>query len=809
VGESYKLDQRTEQEIHAYQDFLADLNEKNATGDPRFADLGELDERYHYILEHLRAITVDIAPDGRVAYVSPSVTAVMGYEPVELIGEEGFPMVHPGDMLQAAEGARQLREEGAPYKADFRARHKDGRWIWLEVSAARAYQPTTGRAFTVIFARDISDLKRAGEALIDSESRLRALMEHASDIIAEVDSEGRVHYLSPNFETVLGRKIDEIMGRTFVDAGIADNLHPDDAAELTQLYQRTLGAGDAAQNLLAYRFRHADGSWRWFESQTTPYRTQSGELREVIVSRDVTERVQAEVELRESEERHRILGESSRDLIAELDANGDFLFVSPGSEAILGYSPEELIGSTGIALVHPDDVESNTESFLEALKDCGPVRSEPYRVRHRDGSWRWVEGVGVPYRRADGELRILTVTRDVTERIEGEEQRRELEDRMRHAQKLEGLGVMAGGIAHDFNNLLTPILGNASLALLDLPTGSPARQRIEKIHSAALRAAALTNQMLAYAGSGHVAADPQDLSRIVSEITQLFDASIPSQTTVVYSLDPNLPMIAGDDAQLSQIVMNLLTNAVEALGDGKGQITVATGTTQIDTAFMHGSTFGVLLPAGTYVHLEVSDTGCGMDQETRSRIFDPFFTTKFTGRGLGLAAVLGVVRGHGGAIEIESEPGRGTCFRVLFPRATGESTEAVAETVSAEDWHGSGTVLVVDDDEGVLDLAGETLRRAGMTVLTAGNGREGIEVFIRHRDEIDAVFLDRTMPDISGEDAFDEIRRVRPDARVVLVSGYSEEHAARNFEARDLVGFLQKPFRTEMLIKKLRDALDA
>jgi CheY-like chemotaxis protein/two-component sensor histidine kinase len=315
--------------------------------------------------------------------------------------------------------------------------------------------------------------------------------------------------------------------------------------------------------------------------------------------------------------------------------------------------------------------------------------------------------------------------------------------------------------------------------------------------------------MLAYAGTRPVAAEPKDLSRIVSEITQLLDSSISGQTTVVYALDPNLPTIDADDAQISQVVMNLLTNAVEAVGEGVGRITVATGTTRIDAAHALDGVVGEELPPGTYVHLEVSDTGCGMDAETRSRIFDPFFTTKFTGRGLGLAAVLGVVRGHGGAIAIESEPGRGTRFRVLFPPASGERGEAPAVTAPAPHWQGSGTVLVVDDDEGVRDLASETLRRAGMTVLTACDGREGIEVYTRHKDEIGAVFLDRTMPNTSGEDAFDEIRRICPDARIVLVSGYSEEHAAKRFETRDLAGFLQKPFRPEMLIRKLRDALDA
>jgi CheY-like chemotaxis protein/two-component sensor histidine kinase len=314
--------------------------------------------------------------------------------------------------------------------------------------------------------------------------------------------------------------------------------------------------------------------------------------------------------------------------------------------------------------------------------------------------------------------------------------------------------------------------------------------------------------MLAYAGAGPVAAEPVDLSRIVHEMAQLLESSISGQATVVYGLASNLPLIEADDAQLGQVVMNLLTNAAEAVGQGEGRIAISTGTTQIDASNKLASVLGEELPEGTYVHLEVSDTGCGMDSDTRSRIFDPFFTTKFTGRGLGLAAVLGIVRGHGGAIEIESEPGGGTRFRVFFPCASAQSEEVAAEAGAAEQWRGSGTVLVVDDDEGVRELAEETLNRIGFSVLVASNGREGIELFSKHQDEIRAVFLDRTMPGISGKETFEELRRIRSDVRVVLVTGYSEEQTALHFAVKDLVGFLQKPFPPEKLIKKLREALE-
>jgi PAS domain S-box-containing protein len=803
MGDLRKLDPKIQREIRAYRAFLAQQGEESPPGAAEPLDGAAIGERYRYLLENLRAMTIDVAADGRIAYASPSVTTVLGYDPEEMIGTQGIELLHPDDLAELAATARRLRESRGPFRNTYRARHKQGHWVWLEASAVRAHPPR-GPAFTVIFARDVGEMKRASDALIESEDRWRTLTEHALDIISEVDSDGRIHYVSPSFKTVLGREPEEILGKTFGEAGVTDNLHPDDVANLVEDYQRCLGADGAIDVLLTYRFRHADGTWHWFESQTTPYRTSRGDLRKVVVSRDMTDRIQAEAELRESEERYRLLAKTSRDMIAEMDEEARIVYASPATEEVLGHPPERLVGTTAFNLIHPDDMQHNIDAFLTALKNEEPVQGEPYRVRHRDGSWRWVEAVGVPFRRRDGELRLLSVSHDITKRRLAEEQRRRLEERVRQAQKLEGLGVMAGGIAHDFNNLLTPILGSASLALLELPASSPARERIEKIRKAALRAAALTNQMLTYAGIGPVAVEPVDLSRVVREMAQLLESSISGQSTVVYRLDANLPLFEADDAQLSQVVMNLLTNAVEAVGEGEGRIAMATGTTQVDASSGLQTPFGEDLPEGAYVYLEVSDTGCGMDDETRSRIFDPFFTTKFTGRGLGLAAVLGIVRGHRGAIEIESEPGRGTRFRVLFPSARAQRAADAPESVNGREWRGSGMILVVDDDEGVRDLAEESLKRAGLSVLCASDGRTGVETFHQHQDEIRAVLLDRTMPDISGEEAFDEIRRIRPDARIVLVSGYSQERAVQGFSDRDLAGFLQKPFLPETLIEKIR-----
>ena len=406
---------------------------------------------------------------------------------------------------------------------------------------------------------------------------------------------------------------------------------------------------------------------------------------------------------------------------------------------------------------------------------------------------------------------MVAVSRDVTGIVNAAEERRKLEERMQQAQKLESLGMMAGGVAHDFNNLLTPILGDASLALMDLPDDSEVRVRLQKIQRAAHRAATLTNQLLDYAGIGSIDTEPLDLSRLVLEMGQLLQSAVSKKAVLAYDLANDLPAIEGDAAQLSQVVMNLITNASEAIETrrpGESRIAIRSGTVEADRKSLSQLFLGEGLPEGTYVYFEVEDTGCGMDAETRARIFDPFFTTKFTGRGLGLAAVLGIVRKHGGAIEIESEVDRGTRVRVLCPAVGQQVQRMEPQQLDPSSWRASGTVLVADDDEGACELMAETLERAGLSVLRAEDGAQAVEIFREHAEAIRLVVLDRTMPGESGAEALEDIRRIRRDVPVLLVSGYSQESSAQRFAGKHVDGFLQKPFLPETLLEKIRDLLE-
>jgi two-component system cell cycle sensor histidine kinase/response regulator CckA len=342
---------------------------------------------------------------------------------------------------------------------------------------------------------------------------------------------------------------------------------------------------------------------------------------------------------------------------------------------------------------------------------------------------------------------------------------------------------------------------------MELPTESPVRRTLERLETAALRAAELTNQLLAYSGRGKFVIEPVNVNVLIEEMVNLLQAAVPKNVVLRLDLARNIPVIEGDATQLRQVVMNLIMNAAEAIGDRSGVITVSSGVTAVDKAYLAGTYLDEDMPEGLYSYVEISDTGCGMDEKTRLRIFDPFFTTKFTGRGLGLAAVLGIVRGHKGTLKVYSEPQRGSTFKILLPAVGEIAPEIHAAGEAGPAAGGSGVILVVDDEETVRTVARIALEKAGFRVLTAVDGREALELFHRETGLIDLVLLDMTMPHLSGEETFRELRRMRQDVRVILSSGYNEMDAVSKFAGKGLAGFIQKPYRPIDLISRVKSAL--
>lgn len=401
--------------------------------------------------------------------------------------------------------------------------------------------------------------------------------------------------------------------------------------------------------------------------------------------------------------------------------------------------------------------------------------------------------------------RIEQLTREIQRRREAEADRKRLEAQFLQAQKLESLGVLAGGIAHDFNNILTGIIGYCDLARLELTPTSDAATYLDEAVNGARQAAELTQQLLAYSGKGKFVVSPTRLSELVSSTLRLLEVSISKQCVLRLDLMADQPACMADASQMRQVIMNLIINASDAIGERSGVIAVSTGAVWCDADYLVTGFGANDLPEGLYVTLEVSDTGIGMSAETQARIFDPFYSTKFTGRGLGLAAVMGIVRGHGGAIRVYSELGRGTTFKLLFPALPAEVKTGAP--VAATPLGNQQRVIVADDEERVRALTRHLLERLGYTVVTAADGREALSLFEAHRHENPLVLLDLTMPHLDGAGALRALRAIQADVKVILMSGYSEHAAMERQPGRAVCGYLQKPFRMEELAQVVARAL--
>ena len=733
-----------------------------------------------------------------LAFLAVNDTAVRryGYSREEFLGMTIKDIRPPEDVPALLENVARVGE-GLDEAGVWRHRAKDGTLIEAEIVS----HPLTfvGRKAELVLAQDVTDRRRMEWTLRESERRLATLFRSVPDMVGIVSvAEGRYLDVNDGYGRILGYARDELLGRTIHELGIWADALP--RATLVEALMR-------------------DGAVRNWEIQ---YRTKAGRViiglvsAELIdyagvpcvlsVTRDVTERAHAETALRASEAKlrsifraapvgvgvvvHRVLKAANQRLCE-----------------MVGYAEDELVNQSARLLYPTDEDFAIVGRDKYAQIETTGVGTVETRWRRKDGALLDVLLSSAPIEPDDWAAGVIFTALDITDRTRAAEERQRFEEQMRHAQKLESLGVLAGGIAHDFNNLLMAILGNADLALLALPPASPARQYVQEIERASRRAADLCRQMLAYSGKGRFVVERHDLSELVREMAHMLEVSVSRRATVEYRFTPDLPAVEADATQLRQIVMNLMTNASEALGDRRGTITVTTGTRRFDRAFLRESLLGADLAEGEYVYLEVADTGCGMDAATRERIFDPFFTTKFAGRGLGLAAVLGIVRGHGGAIRVQSAPAQGSTFTVLLPAVPGVVRAETRRAGADADWQGAGTVLLVDDEEAVRTVGARMLEWSGFQVLTAGDGDEALAAYRQHADAIVCVLLDLTMPGLSGEETFAELRRVRGDVRVVLSSGYDADEVAGRFEGRGPDGFIQKPYTMEALRETLRRAL--
>jgi PAS domain S-box-containing protein len=530
-------------------------------------------------------------------------------------------------------------------------------------------------------------------------------------------------------------------------------------------------------------------------------------VRDYIVKRDdylaelehavqrVSERARLEAQLLESKSRLAGIVTSAIDAIILLDRQFRMTLFNRAAEQMFETTAPRVVGES-ITLFLPDLPERLAAAPVGAAS--APVRYETRRTSS-GGQERELE-IAVSTLESAGRRFFSVIARDSTGR-------KQLERLLLQKDKLESLGLLAGGIAHDFNNLLVGIMGNASMALETLGANSPARGMLRDVISASETAASLTRQLLAYAGKGRFVIEPVDLSDLVRKISHLVESSIPKSIQLRLELADGLPCIEADAAQVQQVVMNLVINGAEAIGDKPGTLLITTGVQDVDENYIATALVPGEIAPGQYVDLQVHDTGAGMSRGTMDRIFDPFFTTKLTGRGLGLAAVLGIVSGHKGAIKAYSAPGQGTTFKVLFP-ATGQHVTKAAPAAAFQPRAGGETVLVADDEQIVRRAAKTMLERFGYTVVLAENGRECVDLYRVLGDKVKVIILDMTMPVMGGEDTFRELKAINPRVRVILSSGYNEVESIRHFTGKGLAGFIQKPYSALPLAAKVRAAIE-
>jgi len=622
------------------------------------------------------------------------------------------------------------------------------------------------------------------------EAGYRALVEQAADAILVGDAQGRIIDANSRATLLTGFSVAQLLGmhisqlfsaRTLEQRPLRfDRLDQGDSITVERLIQRADGVAVPVE---MNSIRLPDGRYQ-------------------AILRDLSERIATERQLRETEKRYLDLFNNTPDNLFRIAVEPDGGFrvedANPAQEAALGLAKDAIIGK------HLEEFlpQPLAESILGFYRQC-VARGEPLTYEESADLPQgrcWFQTLLVPIRNDQGIIRHLVgFSRDIT-------QRKRTEAALEQASKLESLGVLAGGIAHDFNNLLTAVLGNINLAQIQLGEQSPAIPFLENAEKTVLRAAELTKQMLAYSGKGHFVVRPHDLNQVVEEMVHLLQVSISKRITLRFNLSPSLPSVKADAAQIQQVVMNLVTNASDAIGDADGVIALSTDVHDLDEREIARAMPSQHLRPGRYVVLEASDTGCGMAPEILTRIFDPFFTTKATGRGLGLSAMLGILRGHAAGIRITSQPGCGSTFQLFFPAST-EPPHAPEGVVGPQAHLFSGLSLVVDDEEALRETAAAALKTMGFEVLTARDGVEAIEMVQARPEAFRLVLLDLTMPRMDGRQAFQALRRLRPDLCIVLSSGYSEQETVQAFLGQGLAGFIQKPYTLQELGRTVAEAM--
>jgi PAS domain S-box-containing protein len=768
--------------------------------------LRDSETRLRAITDSARDAILMMDPEGMITYWNPAAERILGYTKEEANGQNLHRLLAPQRYHAQYDAAfprfvKTGRGDATGKTIQLVARRKDGEEIPVELSLSAVFMNGWQ---AVGLLRDITERKRAEDALRESEAKYRLISENTGDVIWQFDLEtNQFVYVSPSVHRLLRYTPEEMVGKNMEAVLTPASMQfvrkrlPEVIAAFT--------AGDQSVRVLTNGLDHVrkDGSVVPTEVVTTLLQDATGQTARIVgVTRDITEQRHAAERLRESEEKYRLFVETALEGMWAMDAEQRITFVNQVVCDMLGYGMEEIVGRNVAAFIAEDHLEDHKSRMAARSKGI----SEKYecKFRRKDGGDLWlIVSVRALMGENGGFQGAFSMLTDITERKQAEKEREELEGKLRQAQKLEAIGTLAGGIAHDFNNILVPIIGYAEMALGDTSQFNPMRYGLEQILNAALRARDLVKQILVFGRSGKEQQKlPVEVSSIIKEVLRLLRASLPSSIEIRQNIENGVA--AADATQIHQVLINLCTNAAHAMGD-KGILGVSLSHADLGKSDLADkSTFD--LKPGRYIKLCVSDTGSGIDSPTMQRIFDPYFTTKEVGKGsgLGLAVVHGIVRRHDGAVTVQSEPGKGTTFSVYIP-AVEAGTLVRAEPGQALPT-GTETILLVDDEQIVVKMGTAILERLGYTVIPETNSLRALEIFRARPGEIDLIITDYTMPKLTGTDLSKEIRQIRPEIPIILCTGFSEK--VTESVAIDLgVELVMKPYPVKQIAELVRKVL--
>ena len=645
---------------------------------------------------------------------------------------------------------------------------------------------------------EMKERQRAEENLRKSEERFREMADNIREVFWLFDwKKQKAIYVSPAYEVIWGRSIEDLYNR---HEEWGESIFPDDVEYATDSFERIAETGGGEKR--EYRIVRPDGTVRWVSDRGFAIRDKNGQVVRIAgIAEDITESKQTEVALLESEERFRELAELMPETVFEMDLEGKLTFVNRNAFNNFGYTQQDLKkGLKSFDMIIPKDRERAGENVAKILSGDKSGINE-YTALRKDGGTFPVLIHSAPIFKEGTPVGLRGFIVDITARKKAEEERRNLEVQFQQAQRFEALGTLAGGIAHDFNNLLMNIQGNTSLMLFEIESTHPFFEPLKKIEKQVKSGAQLTRQMLGYARKGKFNVKPVDLNQIVDESADTF-ARTRKEITIHREFEDDLFPIEADEGQIEQVLLNLYVNAADAMPGGGKLFLKTKNETHVNIKSNHYSP-----TPGNYVQLTIADSGSGMDNQILERIFDPFFTTKEMGRGtgLGLASVYGIIKSHDGYIDVASKKGQGTTFTIFLP-ASEKDVKSTADA-AAKLIRGSGTLLIVDDEDLVLSVGVNMLEKLGYTVLAAKNGTEAVAIFKANKDKIKMILLDIIMPGMGGGEVYDKIKAINPDVKVLLSSGYSVDGQAIDLLERGCNGFMQKPFTMEELSGKITQIL--